>query len=157
MKREMILATLALSIALPTAMAQTSRKPNTPNTLNGPNGHAGTELIAWTQVQKPEPVPSPQPVPLRQQQPEPGPDTQSPNQPAPEHQYDPQKEPATQVFSGTIMKSGDKYVLKTADNMTYQLDDQQRARKFEGKQVQVTGTLDTDSTMIKVQEIKAAA
>jgi hypothetical protein len=156
MKREMMLATLVLSIALPTAMAQTSQKPNTPNTPNGPNGHAGTELIAWTQVQKPEPVPSPQPVPLRKQQPEPRPETQPPNQPA-EHQYDAQKEPATQAFSGTIMKAGDKYVLKTADNMTYQLDDQQRARKFEGKQVQVTGTLDTDSTMIKVQEIKTAA
>ena len=157
MKREMMLATLVLSIALPTAMAQTSQKPNTPNTPNGPNGHAGTELIAWTQVQKPEPVPSPQPVPLREQQPAPRPETQPPNQPASEHQYDAQKEPATQAFSGTIMKAGDTYVLKTADNMTYQLDDQQRARKFEGKQVQVTGTLDTDSTMIKVQEIKTAA
>ena len=37
------------------------------------------------------------------------------------------------------------------------LDDQERAQKFEGKQVQVTGKLDTSSNMIKVQDIKAAA
>jgi len=55
------------------------------------------------------------------------------------------------------MKSGDNYVLKTADNMTYQLDDQSRAKQYEGKQVQVTGSLDATNNTIKVQDIKAAS
>ena len=38
-----------------------------------------------------------------------------------------------------------------------QLDDQARAKQFEGKQVQVTGSLDSSSQTIKVQDIKAAS
>jgi len=41
--------------------------------------------------------------------------------------------------------------------VSYELDDQVRAEKFEGKQVQVTGTLDKSSNMITVRDIKAAA
>jgi hypothetical protein len=55
------------------------------------------------------------------------------------------------------MKSGDTYVLKTADNMTYQLDDQARAKQYEGKQVQITGSLDSATSTIKVQDIKQAS
>ena len=43
-------------------------------------------------------------------------------------------------FSGTVVKVGKHYVLKT-DTMTYELDDQTKARQFEGKQVTVNGTL----------------
>ena len=39
------------------------------------------------------------------------------------------------------MKAGGKYVLKN-DTMTYELDDQVKARQFEGKQVSVMGDLD---------------
>jgi hypothetical protein len=46
------------------------------------------------------------------------------------------------------------YVLQTADNVTYQLDDQERAKEYEGKQVQVTGSLDKSANMIKVRDIK---
>jgi Protein of unknown function (DUF5818) len=55
-----------------------------------------------------------------------------------------------------IVKSGEKYVLTTSDNVSYELDDQERASQFEGKQVQVTGTLDKSSNMIQVRDIKAA-
>ncbi len=41
--------------------------------------------------------------------------------------------------------------------MTYQLDDQARAKEYEGKQVQVVGNLDASSNTIKVQDIKGAA
>ena len=88
------------------------------------------ELIAWTQQQTPRPV---------------------------EGQYDTQKRPAAQTFAGMIVKSGEKYVLTTSDNVTYELDDQERARRFEGKQVQVTGNLDKSSNLITVRDIKAAA
>jgi len=39
---------------------------------------------------------------------------------------------------------------------TYDLDDQERARQYEGKQVQVIGTLDPSSKLIHVQDIKAS-
>jgi hypothetical protein len=87
------------------------------------------ELIAWTQQQAPQPV---------------------------DGQYDPQKRPAAQTFAGMIVKSGEKYVLSTSDNVIYDLDDQERAQTFEGKQVQVVGILDKASNTIKVQQIKAA-
>jgi hypothetical protein len=90
----------------------------------------GKELVAWTQQQAPRPV---------------------------EGQYDTQKHPAAQTFAGMIVKSGEKYVLTSSDNVTYELDDQEQARRFEGKQVQVTGKLDKSSNMISVHEIKAAA
>src|ERR1041385_5220717 len=41
-------------------------------------------------------------------------------------------------FSGMVVKAGEHYVLKT-DKMTYRLDDETRAKQFEGKQVTVNG------------------
>jgi hypothetical protein len=39
----------------------------------------------------------------------------------------------------------------------YQLDDQRTAKKFAGKSVSVSGTIDTASNTIHVTEIKAAS
>jgi Protein of unknown function (DUF5818) len=86
-------------------------------------------MVDWTQQQTPQPV---------------------------NGQYDKQKRPAAQTFTGMIVKSGEKYVLTTSDNVSYELDDQERASQFEGKQVQVTGNLDKSSNMIQVGDIKAA-
>src|SRR5204863_835010 len=55
-------------------------------------------------------------------------------------------------FSGTVVKAGDKYVLKT-DKGTYQLDDQSKAQKFEGQQVTVNGTLDPSTSVVKITDI----
>jgi hypothetical protein len=149
MKRGIFLVTLALAVVTlaSAALAQSAQKQEYPKAL------AGTELVAWTQDQKAEPMPSTQTTPPPQQQP----DQQAPSAPVNGQQDDAHKTPAAQAFSGTIMKSGDTYVLKTADNMTYQLDDQSRAKQFEGKQVQVTGSLDSTNNTIKVQDIKAAS
>ena len=87
------------------------------------------QMVDWTQQQRPQPV---------------------------NGQYDAQKRPAAQTFTGMIVKSGGKYVLTTSDNVSYELDDQKRASQFEGKQVQVTGNLDKSSNMIQVRDIKAA-
>ena len=38
--------------------------------------------------------------------------------------------------------------------MTYHLDDQAKAKKYEGKKVRVTGTLDTQSNTIQISEIE---
>jgi len=40
---------------------------------------------------------------------------------------------------------GEKVLLKTEDKAPYDLDDQERAQKYEGKKVEVVGTLDEAS------------
>ena len=61
----------------------------------------------------------------------------------------------TQVFTGKIAKAGGKYVLKdSATKMTYSLDDQSQAKKFEGQSVKVTGMLDVQSNIIHVSLIE---
>lgn len=64
----------------------------------------------------------------------------------------------SKTFVGTIAKSGDQFILKDdSGKVTYQLDDQQSASKFEGKQVKVTGTLDASNNTIHVQNIQPAS
>jgi lipopolysaccharide export system protein LptA len=61
-----------------------------------------------------------------------------------------------QTFSGTIVKAKNHYVLKT-DKMTYQLDDETKAKQFEGKQVNVSGTADKSTSVIRVTDIQPAS
>jgi len=64
----------------------------------------------------------------------------------------------TKTFSGTIIKDGDKFVLRdTASKLSYILDDAERASKFEGKNVKVTGTVDVTSNTIHVEVIQEIA
>jgi hypothetical protein len=56
------------------------------------------------------------------------------------------------AFTGTVVKAGGKYVLKTSD-MNYQLDDQEKAKQFVGQQVKVNGTLDSNTSMIHISDI----
>ena len=56
-------------------------------------------------------------------------------------------------FSGMVVKAGEHYVLKT-DKMTYQVDDETKAKQFEGKEVTVNGTLDKSTGVIRVTEIQ---
>jgi len=81
------------------------------------------------------------------QQPQPGQTPDQSAQPAPDSQAG-----AVQVFSGTIVKSGDKYVLQdSASGNTYDIDTQDQVKQFEGKKVRVHGTLDASGKMIHVQ------
>lgn len=59
-------------------------------------------------------------------------------------------------FNGTVVKSGDKYVLKSDTGATYQIDDQDKAKQFEGKQVKVNGSLDKTTSMLHVTDISPA-
>jgi uncharacterized protein YdeI (BOF family) len=62
------------------------------------------------------------------------------------------------AFNGTIMKEKGKLVLKdTVANVSYQLDDQDKAKPFVGKQVKVVGKLDLDTNLIHIQAIEAAS
>ena len=79
-------------------------------------------------------------------------DQQTQSAPAPEASADAQP----QTFSGTIVKAKNHYVLKT-DKMTYQLDDETKAKQFEGKQVNVSGTADKSTSVIRVTDIQPAS
>jgi hypothetical protein len=60
--------------------------------------------------------------------------------------------PDVQSFTGTILKSRDKYVLQDATGgNTYDLDHQDQLQKYENKKVRVHGTLDASGTLIRLQ------
>lgn len=81
---------------------------------------------------------------------------------AAEQQQDPASPPPamnqssqSQTFTGKIAKSGSKLVLKDdATKAAYVLDDQDKAKQFEGQTVKVTGTLDAQSHTIRVANIE---
>jgi hypothetical protein len=112
----------------------------------------GPQLIAWSQLQKPQPVSQPLP---------------------PSEQADQQQSSAfssssllpsssssgafsfVQMFTGTIMKDSGKYVLKAVDGAAYQLDNQATAKLYEGKQVKVSGRLDRAENVVHMSSIEA--
>ena len=70
--------------------------------------------------------------------------------PAPEASADTQTRAS---FSGTVVKVSNQYMLKT-DTTTYQLDDQAKAKQFVGKHVNVGGSLDRSTSIIRVTDIQ---
>jgi hypothetical protein len=57
-------------------------------------------------------------------------------------------------FEGKIQKSGDKLVLQdSASGTSYQLDDQDKAKQYEGKNVKVMGTVDSASNTLHIVDI----
>ena len=81
-----------------------------------------------------------------------GQESQAQPAPSPQHQSESQ-----QQISGKIERSdGGKYVLVDSSGTMYQLDDQNAAKKFEGKKVTVSGSVDTNSSTIHVERIRAA-
>ena len=56
-----------------------------------------------------------------------------------------------QTFSGTIAKSGDKYVLQDASGKTYDVDHQEALKQYEGKKVRIKGSLDPDGKTIHIK------
>ncbi len=67
-------------------------------------------------------------------------------------------QPGLKTFAGTVMLSNGKYVLEDpSTKRSYYLDDAKTAKKFDGKMVVVTGTLDNSGYTIQVQKIEAAA
>ncbi len=70
-------------------------------------------------------------------------------------QPDDSNAPAVTTFSGKIVKSGDKLVLKDINNKTtYLLDDQRKAKDFLNQSVKVTGVLDASTGTIRVSAIE---
>jgi hypothetical protein len=80
---------------------------------------------------------------------------QQPSQSQPSTDTYPQSSAQVQPFTGTVVKDGDKYVLQSS-GLNYQLDDQDKAKKFEGQQVKVNGDLDKSTRTIRVSDIAPA-
>jgi hypothetical protein len=81
------------------------------------------------------------------------------NQPAQNQAGSQQQQMDTQsarTFEGKITKAGDKLVLQdTETRQAYQLDDQDKAKQFEGKNVKVTATMDPNTNTLHVVDIAA--
>lgn len=151
MKREThLLATLVfIAATVPLMCAQDLRSQSSPVP---PSDILGPQLIAWSQLQKPEPVPQPLPPPDRPlQQPDPQADQQAVPPMNPQAQPQP---PAAQTFTGTIVKDGSRYILKVSGNNVYQLDDQDKARRYNGKRVRIEGTLDANGNSVHITSIE---
>jgi hypothetical protein len=104
-------------------------------------------------------------TPPQQQQPTATPPDQSPAA-SPEQQQQPNETQSNETpsdmksqdaksFTGRVAKEKGKLVLKDpVTKMSYQLDDQDKAASYVGKQVKVTGKLDLNSNTIQVQSIE---
>jgi hypothetical protein len=100
-----------------------------------PSDILGPQLIAWSQLQKPQPVPQSLP-PADRPISQPAQQTQPANPPAQEQQ------PVARTFKGTIVKDGSRYAPKVSSDSAYQLDDQEKAKQYESRQVKIGGALD---------------
>ena len=59
------------------------------------------------------------------------------------------------AFTGRVMKERGQFVLKDpVTKMTYQLDDQAKAKLYLGKKVKVTGKLEMRSNTIRIESIE---
>src|SRR6266496_3643164 len=65
--------------------------------------------------------------------------------------------PGGRSMNGKIVKEDGRYVLKASDHKTYQIDDQEKAKQFEGKQVKIVGSLDMSTGTIRIQSIEPAS
>jgi uncharacterized protein YdeI (BOF family) len=96
------------------------------------------------QTQPQQPPGAQTPAPPTSDQPAPPPQPNGTDQASPAN--------ATQVFSGTIVKVGDRYMLRDeTSTRTYDLDHQDAVQKYAGRQVRVHGTLDPNGKMIHLQ------
>jgi hypothetical protein len=129
----------------------------------GSAAHAQTAPSADPAQQQPQtqPTPSPDMPPASQQTPS----TQTPSTQTPPQTPDattPESGSRTgstrgaaaatdsQTFSGTVVKQGDKYILRDDSGQTYDIDHQDEVKKFEGKRVRVQGSLDPTGKKIMV-------
>ena len=92
-----------------------------------------------------------QPEPQSQQPAQQTPPAQS-GQDNPDTQAQPSQKAGVQTFTGTIVKTGTKYMFQdAASGNTYDIDHQDEVQKFDGKKVTVHGTLDANSNTIHIK------
>lgn len=107
------------------------------------------------QTPQTQPTPSPEMPSATQQQPRTQtPPSQTPDATAPEsgsrtgQATGAGEASGSQTFTGTVVKQGDKYMLKDDTGKTYDIDHQTDVAKFEGKRVRVQGTLDPNGKIL---------
>jgi hypothetical protein len=147
-KRETgLLSALAfLLVSVPLMFTQDPRSQPSPVP---PSDILGPQLIVWSQAQKPQPVPQPLSAAER-----PVPD-QRPGQPnTADNPSAQQQQPTAQKFTGTIVKNSGVYSLKVSSNNAFQLDDQEKVKQYEGKQVIIGGLLDANNRRLHVINIE---
>lgn len=59
-----------------------------------------------------------------------------------------------QTFEGKILKKQGQYVFEDGTGKAYMLDNQEKAKEFEGKKVKVKGTLTVATNTIRVASIE---
>ena len=63
-----------------------------------------------------------------------------------------------QSFTGTVVKTSDGWMLQDETGKTsYKLDNEKMAKKYEGKSVKVTGTLDSSTNTIHISDVMKAS
>ena len=118
-----------------------------------------SDLVSWSYMQEPQQSeqdhqqPTPEPTPETQPAPNPTP-AQPGAHKAPSTQESQDQNPTAQTFTGTISKEADSYVLKVSESTFYKLDSQDQVQPFEGRRVQVTGTLDRSINLIHVDKVE---
>ena len=132
---------------------------------------SGARLSAQQTAPQPDPQSSSPAAGQQSEPPAQQPDQQSPSQPSGQQTQPPAQQQApdqsgrqtppdtqaqaqpgqAQTFAGTVVKSGDKFVLQDASGTSYDVDRQDLLKKYEGKQVRVNGTLDADGKTIHVK------
>jgi outer membrane biosynthesis protein TonB len=136
------LATLAVVIGM-ISWGSVLNAQTTPSTTPDT---APPQQTPQTQPPSPEMPPASQQAPKAQQPP-----SQTPDSTAPESGSKAGSSSAptdTQTFSGTVVKQGDKYMLKDDSGKMYDIDHQSDVAKFEGKRVRVQGTLDANGKIL---------
>lgn len=121
-----------------------------------------SDLVLWSWMQEPQQPeqdhahqqPTPEPNPETQPAPNPTPSQPGTQHAAPSSPQSQEKSSTMQTFTGTISKEADNYVLKVSDSTSYKLDSQDQVQAFEGKRVQVTGTLDSSINLIHVEKVE---
>ena len=138
------LATLAIAIGMiswGSALNAQSTSSSTPSDQQQPQAQQPSpDAPPTAQQPSTQQPPSPQ-APDQAQSPAPAPDSKDAMTSATENQ----------VFSGTVVKQGDKYVLQDDSGKTYDIDHQDEVKKFEGKRVRVQGKLDDSGKKIMVK------
>ena len=148
------LATLAVVIGMVSWGSQLNAQ-TTPSTTPDRQAQQPSSTPDTTPQTQPEMPPSSQQTPSAQNPPSQNPPSQTPDTTAPESGSKAGTSPAagagesgTQTFSGTVVKQGDKYVLKDDSGKVYDIDHQTDVAKFDGKRVRVQGTLDANGKIL---------
>jgi Protein of unknown function (DUF5818) len=107
----------------------------------------GPPLVAWSAVQQPRPIPA------TSSSAENGASDICAVQPQTGQADSAPPQSSIQTFTGTVANDGGRYLLKVSENAAYQLDDQEKLRSCEGRQVRIAGKLDAKNGVLYIANI----